>query len=77
MKINYFQGTKWLVRKELTLNGSSNAATMTVSVLFHPVRCVQKITNSSRKNSDNQVVAEDELKKNLPWMQQAVITLYA
>ncbi|XP_014211162.1 uncharacterized protein LOC106641296 [Copidosoma floridanum] len=65
--------TKWIVRKELTLSGSNGMSTMTVSVLFHPVRSVQQMT-ASRKNSDNQVVIEDEPKSkrnSLPWMQQA------
>ncbi|XP_058799438.1 uncharacterized protein LOC131668950 isoform X2 [Phymastichus coffea] len=70
-------GMKWIVRKELTLSGSSSQSTMTVSVLFHPVRSVQQIS-SSRRNSVNQLAAEDEPKNkrnSLPWMQQAKMLL--
>ncbi|XP_011496650.1 PREDICTED: tricalbin-1-like [Ceratosolen solmsi marchali] len=70
-------GTKWIVRKELTLSGSNGLSTMTVSVLFHPIRSVQQAL-ASRRNSVNQAVAEDEPKakrNSLPWMQQAKLLL--
>ncbi|KAL7288878.1 hypothetical protein TKK_0016848 [Trichogramma kaykai] len=70
-------GLKWLVRKELTLSGSNGQSTMTVSVLFHPVKSVHQ-NPISRRSSVNQCVDDDEPKtkrNSLPWMQQAKLLL--
>lgn len=66
--------TTWIVRKELTLNGSNIASSMTVSVLFYPVKSIQQVV-SSRRSSIAPTTLDDEpkIKRNsLPWMQQAV-----
>lgn len=64
----------WIVRKELTLSGSNMASSMTVSVLFYPVKSIQQAV-SSRRSSIVPIMLDDEpkIKRNsLPWMQQAV-----
>lgn len=64
----------WIVKKELTLSGSNIASTMTISVLFYPVKSVQQVVNS-RRSSLVPTTLDDEpkIKRNsLPWMQQAV-----
>ncbi|XP_048513229.1 tricalbin-1-like isoform X3 [Athalia rosae] len=71
------QGTRWIVKKELSLSGSSGSSTITVSVLFHPVRSVQQVVNS-RRGSIAPPASDDEpkMKRNsLPWMQQAKMLL--
>ncbi|XP_046627251.1 tricalbin-1-like isoform X1 [Neodiprion virginianus] len=71
------QGTRWIVRRELTLSGSSGSSTVTVSVLFHPVRSVQQVV-SSRRGSIAPIGSDDDpkMKRNsLPWMQQAKMLL--
>jgi len=75
IRSNFFlKDTTWIVRKELTLSGSNIAATMTVSVLFYPIKSVQQVVNS-RRSSLIPTTLDDEpkIKRNsLPWMQQAV-----
>jgi len=74
MKNFFLKDTTWIVRKELTLSGSNIAATMTVSVLFYPIKSVQQVVNS-RRSSLIPTTLDDEpkIKRNsLPWMQQAV-----
>lgn len=64
----------WVVRKELTLSGSNNMSTMTVSVMFYPVKSVQQVI-TSRRSSLALPISDDEPKSkrnSLPWMQQAV-----
>ncbi|XP_071570518.1 uncharacterized protein [Temnothorax nylanderi] len=71
------QDTTWIVRKELTLNGSNIASSMTVSVLFYPIKSVQQVVNS-RRSSLVPTTLDDEpkIKRNsLPWMQQAKLLL--
>ncbi|XP_066593483.1 uncharacterized protein [Prorops nasuta] len=71
------QDTTWLIRKELTLSGSNNMSTMTVSVLFYPVKTVQQVV-TSRRSSIVPQAADDEPKNkrnSLPWMQQAKLLL--
>ncbi|XP_033211411.1 uncharacterized protein LOC117169247 isoform X2 [Belonocnema kinseyi] len=68
------QGTRWVVRKELVLSGSTNMSTLTVSVLFYPVKSVQQVV-TSRRNSviPPSIDEEPKSKRNsIPWMQQAV-----
>ncbi|EZA57907.1 hypothetical protein X777_01009 [Ooceraea biroi] len=70
--------TTWLVRKELTLSGSNNVtSTMTISVLFYPVKSIQQVV-TSRRSSLVPTTLDDEpkIKRNsLPWMQQAKLLL--
>ncbi|XP_046821749.1 tricalbin-1-like isoform X2 [Vespa crabro] len=71
------QESTWVLRKELTLNGTNSVSTMTVSVLFYPVKSVQQVV-TSRRSSMVPVASDDEpkLKRNsLPWMQQAKLLL--
>ncbi|KAG5316379.1 SYT5 protein, partial [Acromyrmex insinuator] len=71
------QDTTWIVRKELTLSGSNIASTMTISVLFYPIKSVQQVVNS-RRSSLIPTTLDDEpkIKRNsLPWMQQAKLLL--
>ncbi|XP_011260825.1 uncharacterized protein LOC105254043 isoform X3 [Camponotus floridanus] len=71
------QDTTWIVRKELTLSGSNIASSMTVSVLFYPVKSIQQVV-SSRRSSIVPTTLDDEpkIKRNsLPWMQQAKLLL--
>ncbi|GAB1862970.1 Protein piccolo [Camponotus japonicus] len=71
------QDTTWIVRKELTLSGSNIASSMTVSVLFYPVKSIQQVV-SSRRSSIAPTTLDDEpkIKRNsLPWMQQAKLLL--
>ncbi|XP_043477779.1 uncharacterized protein LOC122508474 isoform X2 [Leptopilina heterotoma] len=71
------QDTGWIVRKELVLSGSTNLSTMTVSVLFYPVKSVQQVV-TSRRNSviPPSIDEEPKTKRNsLPWMQQAKLLL--
>ncbi|XP_025157748.1 tricalbin-3-like isoform X3 [Harpegnathos saltator] len=71
------QDTTWIVRKELTLNGTNIVSTMTVSVLFYPVKSIQQVL-TSRRSSMAPTMIEDEpkIKRNsLPWMQQAKLLL--
>ncbi|XP_043263343.1 tricalbin-3-like isoform X4 [Colletes gigas] len=68
------QENTWIIRKELTLSGSNNMSTMTVSVMFYPVKSVQQVI-TSRRSSLALPVSDDEPKSkrnSLPWMQQAV-----
>lgn len=80
MKRNFFlfKDTTWIVRKDLSLSGSNIASTMTVSVLFYPIKSVQQVVNS-RRSSLVPITLDDEpkIKRNsLPWMQQAVRYLF-
>ncbi|XP_051166323.1 uncharacterized protein LOC127284735 isoform X5 [Leptopilina boulardi] len=71
------QDTRWIVKKELVLSGSTNISTMTVSVLFYPVKSVQQVV-TSRRNSviPPSIDEEPKTKRNsLPWMQQAKLLL--
>ncbi|XP_011687218.1 PREDICTED: uncharacterized protein LOC105449622 isoform X1 [Wasmannia auropunctata] len=71
------QDATWIVRKELTLSGSNIASSMTVSVLFYPIKSVQQVVNS-RRSSLVPTTLDDEpkIKRNsLPWMQQAKLLL--
>ncbi|XP_029679460.1 uncharacterized protein LOC115245325 isoform X3 [Formica exsecta] len=71
------QDMTWIVRKELTLSGSNMASSMTVSVLFYPVKSIQQAV-SSRRSSIVPIMLDDEpkIKRNsLPWMQQAKLLL--
>ncbi|CAK9818685.1 TCB1 [Anthophora plagiata] len=71
------QESSWIVRKELILRGSNNMSTMTVSVLFYPVRSVQQMV-TSRRNSLTVPISDDEPKtkrNSLPWIQQAKLLL--
>ena len=49
-------------------------STMTVSVLFYPVRSVQQVTTSRRNSVIPPTIDEEPKSKrnSLPWMQQAV-----
>lgn len=74
LKTYYFKDTTWIVRKELTLSGSNIMSTMTISVLFYPVKTIQQVV-TSRRSSIVPIIVDDEpkIKRNsLPWMQQAV-----
>ncbi|XP_043280292.1 uncharacterized protein [Venturia canescens] len=71
------QDTRWVVRKDLALSGSNGGSTMTVSVLFYPVRSVQQVI-PSRRSSIAPMTDADEPKgkrNSLPWMQQAKLLL--
>ncbi|XP_076303310.1 uncharacterized protein LOC143221730 isoform X2 [Lasioglossum baleicum] len=71
------QESTWLIRKELSLSGSNNMSTMTVSVMFYPVKSVQQVV-TSRRSSLALPVSDDEPKtkrNSLPWMQQAKLLL--
>ncbi|KAK2576841.1 hypothetical protein KPH14_005474 [Odynerus spinipes] len=71
------QDSTWVLRKELTLNGTNSVSTMTVSVLFYPVKSVQQVV-TSRRSSMVPVASDDEPKSkrnSLPWMQQAKLLL--
>ncbi|XP_035733032.1 uncharacterized protein LOC118446471 isoform X2 [Vespa mandarinia] len=71
------QESTWVLRKELTLNGTNSVSTMTVSVLFYPVKSVQQVV-TSRRSSMVPVASDDEPKSkrnSLPWMQQAKLLL--
>ncbi|XP_076236391.1 uncharacterized protein LOC143180510 [Calliopsis andreniformis] len=71
------QESTWIIRKELTLSGSNNMSTMTVSVLFYPVKSVQQVV-TSRRSSITLPASDDEPKSkrnSLPWMQQAKLLL--
>ncbi|XP_076749904.1 uncharacterized protein LOC143422843 isoform X2 [Xylocopa sonorina] len=71
------QESSWIIRKELILSGSNNTSTMTVSVLFYPVKSVQQVI-TSRRSSMSFPVSDDESKSkrnSLPWMQQAKLLL--
>nr|XP_034188727.1 tricalbin-1-like isoform X2 [Osmia lignaria] len=71
------QESTWVVRKELTLSGSNSVSTMTVSVLFYPVKSVQQVI-TSRRSSLSFPMSDDEPKSkrnSLPWMQQAKLLL--
>ncbi|XP_015190898.1 PREDICTED: extended synaptotagmin-2-B isoform X4 [Polistes dominula] len=71
------QDSTWVLRKELTLNGTNSVSTMTVSVLFYPVKSVQQVV-TSRRSSMVPVGSDDEPKSkrnSLPWMQQAKLLL--
>ncbi|XP_053973613.1 uncharacterized protein LOC128873790 isoform X2 [Hylaeus volcanicus] len=71
------QDSTWIVRKELTLSGSNNMSTMTVSVMFHPIKSVQQVI-TSRRSSLALPVSDDEPKSkrnSIPWMQQAKLLL--
>ncbi|KAG7206474.1 hypothetical protein KM043_003819 [Ampulex compressa] len=71
------QESTWIIRKELALSGSNNMSTMTVSVLFYPVKSVQQVV-TSRRSSVVPPASDDEPKSkrnSLPWMQQAKLLL--
>ncbi|KMQ94109.1 protein piccolo, partial [Lasius niger] len=71
------QDTTWIIRKELVLSGANIASSMTVSVLFYPVKSIQQVV-SSRRSSIVPITVDDEpkIKRNsLPWMQQAKLLL--
>ncbi|KOX69793.1 Tricalbin-1, partial [Melipona quadrifasciata] len=71
------QESTWTVRKRLILSGSNVTSTMTVSVLFHPVKSVQQVV-TSRRSSLIFPISDDEPKckrNSLPWMQQAKLLL--
>ncbi|XP_076376389.1 uncharacterized protein LOC117225022 isoform X1 [Megalopta genalis] len=71
------QESTWIIKKELSLSGSNNMSTMTVSVMFHPVKSVQQVV-TSRRSSLALPVSDDEPKtkrNSLPWMQQAKLLL--
>ncbi|XP_012280537.1 tricalbin-1 [Orussus abietinus] len=71
------QDQRWIVRKELTLSGSNSMSTLTVSVLFYPVKSVQQVV-TSRRSSMVPVSSDEEPKtkrNSLPWMQQAKLLL--
>nr|XP_050852356.1 uncharacterized protein LOC127064819 isoform X3 [Vespula vulgaris] len=71
------QESTWVLRKELTLNGTNSISTMTVSILFYPVKSVQQVV-TSRRSSMVPVASDDEPKSkrnSLPWMQQAKLLL--
>lgn len=75
---SHFQDTRWIVRRDLVLSGANGGSTMTVSVLFYPVRSVQQVI-SSRRSSIAPMINEDEPKgkrNSLPWMQQAVCHIW-
>ncbi|KAK9299933.1 hypothetical protein QLX08_007168 [Tetragonisca angustula] len=71
------QESTWIIRKRLILSGSNVTSTMTVSVLFHPVKSVQQVV-TSRRSSLIFPISDDEPKSkrnSLPWMQQAKLLL--
>lgn len=70
------QDTTWVVRKELMLSGSNIASSMTISVLFYPVKSIQQVVSSRRSSIVPTTDDEPKIKRNsLPWMQQAKLLL--
>lgn len=61
----------------MILSGSNITSTMTVSVLFYPVKSIQQIITSRRSSLICPVSDEEPKSKrnSLPWMQQAVSTI--
>lgn len=55
------------------LSGSNIASSMTISVLFYPVKSIQQVVSSRRSSIVPTTDDEPKIKRNsLPWMQQAV-----
>ncbi|XP_060817891.1 uncharacterized protein LOC132908177 isoform X1 [Bombus pascuorum] len=71
------QENTWTVRKELILSGSNITSTMTVSVLFYPVKSIQQMITSRRSSLIFPISDEEPKSKrnSLPWMQQAKLLL--